>query len=150
MPSPLRSPARRPTATPVTLTPLGGGLSVFDTTQPFPATDLLRDDTGGVSYYYFRDRTGTSADPYRPIAPRQTTDVSSGSALPRGVVFLGGSYSETPFTPRLSVPATGETRRTPSYLNHPFTPTRPVALHQLSGAPLVTTPLPYPSNASGP
>jgi len=139
----------RPTATPVTLTPLGGGLSVFETTQPFPASDLLRDDTGGVSYYYFRDRTGTSADPYRPIAPRQTTDVSSGSALPRGVVFLGGSYSETPFTPRLSVPATEETGGTPSYLNHAFTPTRPVALNQLSGDTLVTTPFQYLSNASG-
>ena len=139
----------RPTATPVTLTPLGGGLSVFETTQPFPASDLLRDDTGGVSYYYFRDRTGTSADPYRPIAPRQTIDVSSGTALPRGVVFLGGSYSEMPFTPRLSVPATEETGGTPSYLNHAFTPTRPVALNQLSGDTLVTTPFQYLSNASG-
>src|SRR5207244_6583309 len=117
--------APRPTAPPVTLTPLGGGLSVFETTQPFPASDLLRDDTGGVSYYYFRDRTGTSADPYRPIAPRQTIDVSSGTALPRGVVFLGGSYSEMPFTPRLPVPAPEGTGGTPASLDHPFTRTRP-------------------------
>src|SRR5207247_5484884 len=96
-----------------------------------------------------RDRTGTSADPYRPIAPRQTIDVSSGTALPRGVVFLGGSYSEMPFTPRLSVPATEETGGTPSYINHAFTPTRPVALNQLSGDTLVTTPFQYLSDATG-
>ena len=120
------------------------GLSALDITT----NDSLTAVSDGSGTYYTANGA-TSVAPYRPIAPLVTVDANVAGSVLQGAVFLGGAYTESAFTPRLSIPATELSGEAPRYANDVFMPVLPVRANLFDGDSLQITPFQYRSNADG-
>ena len=151
------NPGARPATTSIVgaLGSLSGTLSSADVSQTFT---LHPHTLGAGTFFDAGTLNDTATFAFRPIVPSRIVGIQAsapggGDALPRGAVFLSGTYTDTPgFVPALAIPATqdGTTNPPTAYTSTSFAPSRLIRLDEFAGDEAVFVPFQFQGNgASG-
>jgi hypothetical protein len=132
------------------LTQLSAPLGLYLGQPPTQNFSLNSHTLGAGTYFDAGTLDDTSTIPLRPIVPSKSMNVgatvASGDVVPRGAVFYGGRYLDTPgFVPVLAIPATQDAPTSPptKYRNTAFAPGRLVRLNEYAGDAAVFIPFQY-------
>ena len=94
---------------------------------------LVQKSVGDTTYYYEDDPNSPlpsiAAVPGQPALPLQRLDITQPNYAARGVVFLGGAYTDEIANPFITTVRYGENRVAPSFSSDIFFPVRPWSIN---------------------